>query len=272
MHGWLTSLEERQNRALVRGAPTAPDTTAISTAPSSGIWLHCSVGPEIPDGEADDDKVQVRPCRLPVDLSISHICLILESRFPLQLRYDLSRHPRGRANRVATLSRKEESSPIAPAAPPPTQDGTNLRRSERIKKSARGVRSPPASNVRAPPPRPARATRPPPTGEASPAAEVMPMDATSPPGNATADTGKNTSLVDASPNDAEALADTCAVYSLGSLEFTNTNPSGIPPKVVTKDSWPVRCSIELETYSTSSGQLGLPVLWWDELVSGRKHI
>jgi len=81
------------------------------------------------------------------------------------------------------------------------------------------------------------------------------------PGNATIDTGKNTSLVGASPNDVEALADACAIYSFGSLEFTNTNHGGIPAKVVTKDSWPVGCSIELETYSTSSGQFGLPVLW-----------
>ncbi|KAF9516473.1 hypothetical protein BS47DRAFT_1340811 [Hydnum rufescens UP504] len=58
VHGWLTSLEERQNRALVRGIPTAPDNPATSAAASGGIWLHCSVGPEMPEGELDDDKVQ----------------------------------------------------------------------------------------------------------------------------------------------------------------------------------------------------------------------
>jgi len=79
----------------------------------------------------------------------------------------------------------------------------------------------------------------------------MPADTTSLPG----DTGKNTSLVDASPR-----ASACAIYSLGGLKFTNTNHSEIPPKVVMNDSWPVGCRIELETYSTSSGQFGLPVL------------
>ena len=58
------------------------------------------------------------------------------------------------------------------------------------------------------------------------------------------------STIDARPNEPqrpEASADACAVYSLGGLEFTNTNHSKIPPKVVTKDSWPVGCSIKLET-------------------------
>ena len=44
---------------------------------------------------------------------------------------------RGRANRVAVLLRKEENSPIPPAAPPKTQDDMILRRTARNKMSAR---------------------------------------------------------------------------------------------------------------------------------------
>lgn len=166
---------------------------------------------------------------------------------------------RGRANRVVVLSRKEKSSPIPSTAPPQTQDGTNLRRSARIqttlRKSAREVRSPPASNVQAS--RSASARQPPLTGEASPAAEAIPTDTISPPGNTSTDTGR----VDASPNDTEAVADACAVYTSKDLKFINKDRREIPPKVVFKDSWPVGHSVELETYSTSSGQFGLPVLW-----------
>jgi hypothetical protein len=54
LYGWLASLEERQNRALVLKS------SASGTPPNnSGVWLHCSVGLELPEGVDEEDKVQV---------------------------------------------------------------------------------------------------------------------------------------------------------------------------------------------------------------------
>jgi len=49
LHGWIASLEERQKRALVLGPKTSEE---------GGVWVHCSVGPEITDDELEDDAVQ----------------------------------------------------------------------------------------------------------------------------------------------------------------------------------------------------------------------
>jgi hypothetical protein len=203
---------------------------------------------------------------------------------------------RGRANRVAFLSPQEEINPIPLAAPPKTQYDTDLGNSRR-KKPSGGAQLPPASNFIVPSPsagtgRPppkgqaslaaevipsdttshhsnttidttrniSGAGRPPPPGEASPAAEVIQSDATSHQSNTTTDTKRSTSLVDASPNDAEALADALAFYRLRQLQYINKDHSTIRTKIATKDSWPVDRSVELDMYSTSSGQFGLPVL------------
>ncbi|KAF8327474.1 DUF2407 C-terminal domain-containing protein [Cantharellus anzutake] len=49
LHGWIASLEERQKRSLVLGPKSSED---------GGVWVHCSVGPEIPASELDDESVQ----------------------------------------------------------------------------------------------------------------------------------------------------------------------------------------------------------------------
>ena len=165
---------------------------------------------------------------------------------------------RGRANRVATLSPKKKSGPTPPAAPSQTEDGMELRRSTRNKVCTWPPR---ADNVQAPPPRPASATQPPRTGRVSPATEAIPADSTPPTVNTCTGTERNTLPVDANANDTEALADACAVYALEGVELMNKDHSGIPSAIVFKDSWPVGDSIELDAYSTISGQFGLPVLW-----------
>ncbi|KAG5651086.1 hypothetical protein H0H81_009958 [Sphagnurus paluster] len=65
LYSWLASLEERQKRA----APEDPTGDALrSPNPlSSTTWVHCSVGPPLAPGEAEDDSrtqtAQLQPAR-----------------------------------------------------------------------------------------------------------------------------------------------------------------------------------------------------------------
>jgi hypothetical protein len=106
------------------------------------------------------------------------------------------------------------------------------------KPSARGVRLPP-NNV----PVPSRFAS---AGRPLPKSKVMASDTSSHHGNTTTDSRRNTSLADAGPD--------------GAFPNQNNVHGNIHTLVFIKDSWPVGRSVELDTYSTSSGQFGLPVL------------
>lgn len=78
LHGWLASLENKQlnsKKRLTIGSGVLdsqkrkPTSAAAATASSfgdskdeepgaSGVWVHCSIGPELPDDEAEE-HVQV---------------------------------------------------------------------------------------------------------------------------------------------------------------------------------------------------------------------
>ena len=168
---------------------------------------------------------------------------------------------RGRANRVAVLTRKGNIDPQQSEALAETPDSETARRSSRIKKlSVCEGRRPPASSVHVPPPQSTTVAPIPPSGEASPAAVAVLAD-TAPPSNRSTKTRRNASVDDASPNPTEALADACAVYEFGDLELTEMDDGSIPTQIVFKDSWSVGGSIELDTYSPTSGQFGVPILW-----------
>ncbi|KAF8312993.1 hypothetical protein DL93DRAFT_2081687 [Clavulina sp. PMI_390] len=67
LHGWLVSLETRQSssaRRLVISSPAADSKTAkdgIATGTvswdSGDVYIHCSIGAEIPEGEVEDDSM-----------------------------------------------------------------------------------------------------------------------------------------------------------------------------------------------------------------------
>ncbi|KAF8070408.1 DUF2407 C-terminal domain-containing protein [Lyophyllum atratum] len=64
LYSWLTSLEERQKRA----APDDSNNTQQPQHPSSGTtWMHCSVGPKLAPGEAEEESrtqtAQLQPAR-----------------------------------------------------------------------------------------------------------------------------------------------------------------------------------------------------------------
>ncbi|GLB37367.1 putative DUF2407 C-terminal domain containing protein [Lyophyllum shimeji] len=64
LYFWLTSLEEKQNRA----APEEANDTPQSSHPQPGTtWMHCSVGPKFAPGEAEDESriqtAQLKPAR-----------------------------------------------------------------------------------------------------------------------------------------------------------------------------------------------------------------
>ncbi|KAJ3483098.1 hypothetical protein NLJ89_g12094 [Agrocybe chaxingu] len=60
LYSFLTSLEERQKRAKT-------DDASIAVAKSATTWIHCSVGPRLAPGEAEDDSkpqtAQIQPAR-----------------------------------------------------------------------------------------------------------------------------------------------------------------------------------------------------------------
>jgi hypothetical protein len=65
---WLSTLEERQQRAATKDKDDADSSIApTAPGPSSVSWLlHCSVGPPLSEGEEDDDvQAQVRRRRYP---------------------------------------------------------------------------------------------------------------------------------------------------------------------------------------------------------------
>jgi hypothetical protein len=91
LYGWLASLEDKQinsTKRLILGgsvvesqkglkhkstAPTgsagAGDTKDRAEGGSSDVWIHCSIGPDLPDNEAEEDRVQV----IPFFLSLAHL-------------------------------------------------------------------------------------------------------------------------------------------------------------------------------------------------------
>ncbi|KAG1723036.1 DUF2407 C-terminal domain-containing protein [Suillus paluster] len=52
LHEWLTTLEERQERASARSQESSKEDHLVT-------WLHCSVGPQIEPGESEEEKPQV---------------------------------------------------------------------------------------------------------------------------------------------------------------------------------------------------------------------
>ncbi|KAF9222984.1 hypothetical protein BS17DRAFT_707650 [Gyrodon lividus] len=56
LHSWLTTLEERQQRAT---PSLSNDTSGLLTQPSTITWLHCSVGPQVEPGTETEEKPQV---------------------------------------------------------------------------------------------------------------------------------------------------------------------------------------------------------------------
>ncbi|KAF8272756.1 DUF2407 C-terminal domain-containing protein [Lactarius quietus] len=66
---WLSTLEERQQRAATKDKDNGDSSMAPTTpSPSSVPWLlHCSVGPPLSEGEEDDDaqaqEAQIKPLR-----------------------------------------------------------------------------------------------------------------------------------------------------------------------------------------------------------------
>ncbi|KAF9472135.1 hypothetical protein BDN70DRAFT_887344 [Pholiota conissans] len=71
LFSWLTSLEERQQRANTTDAETPGAATAVSTATpakaGNTTWIHCSVGPVMDPSELEDDTnvqtAQLQPAR-----------------------------------------------------------------------------------------------------------------------------------------------------------------------------------------------------------------
>ncbi|KAF8971062.1 DUF2407 ubiquitin-like domain-containing protein [Flammula alnicola] len=67
LFSWLTSLEERQQRAHADDESSGPATATAATAKASTTWIHCSVGPVVNPGEAEDEKnvqtAQIQPAR-----------------------------------------------------------------------------------------------------------------------------------------------------------------------------------------------------------------
>ena len=68
LYSWLKALEDRQKRVLeyedASGAseksplsPTDGPTPNQNVVKNSPVWLHCSVGAELPSGGAEEDKV-----------------------------------------------------------------------------------------------------------------------------------------------------------------------------------------------------------------------
>ena len=67
IYPWLASLEDKQRKAVKE--VTAEEVLNTGQALT---WLHCSVGPELMQGEEEENPTQVRTCDYTVSLNIAN--------------------------------------------------------------------------------------------------------------------------------------------------------------------------------------------------------
>ena len=65
LYSRLTTQEDRQRRIT----PHGEEAESSPQAPISHAWLHCSIGPQLKEGEEDESKVQVSMYFIMIHLS-----------------------------------------------------------------------------------------------------------------------------------------------------------------------------------------------------------